>query len=154
MRTNRAIAKDNINSFTGKELTEMMIENHLNSRTHKGVEVYPDGEVHVAEEADNNTMHYIDYPNKPVESIYEITSSTGSVCDCDVCAEHGQFLEMDKDEFIREYGEDSYEFWQTTSLEDALADYTHDAGVYEDDIRQDMLNAIDEIEYGYFEDEK
>lgn len=93
------------------------------SHTHQWVEVYPDGTVCETEEVDDNTGHYLEYPNRPVATLLEIASSSSGYCDCDVCCA------------IKWYED-------------------HELATSEWDYVEEMLDALESIEYGYFDDEE
>ena len=133
------------------ELKKMMVKSHT-STTRQWVEVYPDGTINQAEEADNNTTHWISYPEKAVANIYTI-SNANCGCNCDICIMYKHFEGLCKEEFIEAYGEDDWEYCNDNSLEQAIYDYSTDNGVFPSDIRDAMLEAIDDIEFGYFDDE-
>ena len=84
MKTIREQLKDTIREIEHSKIQDWWVESHI-SCTCQWVEVYPDGSWHVAEEASSNTKHYLDYPNHPVASIYEIATNSSQYCECWVC---------------------------------------------------------------------
>lgn len=153
MKTNRQKALDYIKDMKIDVLEQYLIDGHK-TNSHRWVEIEPDGNVHDTEESNNNNSHWIDYPNKEVASIYEVCRESAEPCNCDMCTEYRHFNEMSKEEFIESYSEDSYEYWESRTLDEALLEYEIDNGRDAEDIRDEMLEAIDEIEYGYFDDEE
>lgn len=151
MTTMRQKAIDYVNSLTDDELDRLLICGH-DTNSHKWMEVYPDGTVHEAEEADNNTTHWI-YPKKLVATIYNINNQCAGACNCDDCTMYRRFHDCDKEEFIEDYDGDVWDYCNTTSLEKCILETAHDNGIYGEDIRTQMLDAINEIEHGYFDDE-
>lgn len=151
MTTMRQKAIDFVNNMSDEELESLLVCSH-DTNSHKWMEVYPDGTVHEAEEADNNTRHYIRYP-KPVASIYDINQATGGSCNCDDCTMYRHFAEMSKEEFVERYDENVWDYCSSTTLEECILETAHDNGIYGEDIRTQMLDAINEIEYGYFNGE-
>lgn len=136
------------------ELNDMVVRSHDMS-THQWVECMPNGTVHETEEADNNTSHWIDYPNKEVAAIYNICSASGEACNCDICTMYRHFEDMDKEEFIERYSEDDWNYCNETSLDDAILDFErNNGGLTGEDIREQMIAAIEKIEHGYFDDEE
>ena len=150
MKTIREQAKDFVNGLDYDTVNEWTIAQH-SSMTHMWVQVYPDGQVSETEEADNNTTHWIDYPDKQVASIYEISRATAEPCGCDICTMYRHFEEEDKEDFIAMYGEEDWEYCNETPYEEALRDC--DMLKRNSDILHEMLDAIDNIDYGYFDDE-
>lgn len=126
------------------------------SHIHQWVEVYPDGTVCEAEEADDRTKHYLKYPNRPVATLLEIASSISGYCDCDVCCAikwYGEYLrnEMDAEEFSQLTGYDAAEF-DEHSFYELYED--HELATSELDYVEEMIDALESIEYGYFHDEE
>lgn len=153
MRTIRELLKQSISNIEYSTIQDWWVENHT-SCSEQWVEVYPDGSWHVAEEASSNTSHYIEYPNKPVASIYEIANSSSQYCDCWVCK---CWDDYNNDEITDEEFEEEYEFtrgdMENDTFESLVVEYNHNNDVYESEVIDEMLEAIDNIEYGYFDDE-
>lgn len=152
MKTIREQAKENVHKLSNDTLNDWAVSEHT-SNTHRWVEVHPDGQVSETEEADNNSSHWIDYPNKEVASIYEISTASCEPCNCDICCmyRHYEDCDGDKEEFLYSHSEEDLEYCQENTLEQALRD--NDSLKSASDIRDEMLDAIDEIYYGYFDDE-
>lgn len=149
----RQRALDTVYEWDVDDLNGMVVRAH-SANSHEWVECMPDGTVHDTEEADNNSSHWIDYPNKAVASIYEICAASGAACDCDICTMYRHFEDMDKDEFIVFYSEEDWNYCNENSLDDAILDFERENdGLTGEAIREQMIDAIKEIEYGYFEDE-
>ncbi len=150
MKTIREKAKENVQELSYETLHDWAVSEHT-SRTHRWVEVHPDGDVSETEEADNNTTHWVDYPNKEVASIYEISAESCEPCNCDICCLYQDYEDGDKEEFLCGHSEEDWEYCQENTLEQALRD--NDSLKSASDIRDEMLDNIDEIYYGYFDDE-
>lgn len=149
----RQRALDAVYEWDVYDLDDMVVRAHDMS-THQWVECEPDGDVHETEEVDNNTSHWIDYPNKEVACIYTICQERAGVCNCDICTMYRHFEDMDKEEFIERYSEDDWNYCNEHSLDDAILDFEHENdGLNREDIREQMVDAIKGIEYGYFDDE-
>lgn len=151
----RDTVKAKIEEIAGTNHKEWCVQSHR-SHTHQWVEVYPDGTVCETEEADDNTGHYLEYPNRPVATLLEIASSSSGYCDCDVCCaikRYEEYLrnEMDAEEFNQLTGYDAAEF-DEYSLHDLYED--HELATSEWDYVEEMLDALESIEYGYFDDEE
>ena len=147
--TNREKAKEFVNKMTTEDLEDFIVRGHT-SQTHEWVECLPDGSIHETEEADNNTRHYISYPDTEVENIYDI-SRANCGCNCDICTMYKHFEGLDEDEFEDAYGRDMLDYCKTYTIEQAILD---ECGEFTKDVMYEMLDAIDEIPYGYFDDEK
>lgn len=142
-----------VEEMTDDELDDMVVRSH-DGTTHQWMEVEPDGTVHETEEIDNNTTHWIDYPTNEVPSIYNICSESAEACSCDICTMYRHFEDMDKEEFIESYSEEDWDYCNETSLDDAILEFERDnGGLTGEDIREQMITAIEELEYGYFDDE-
>lgn len=150
--TNREKAIQYVKELDDDFFSDLIVRSH-NNQTHKWIEVYPNGNVHETEEADNNTSHWVEYPKKEVECIYDIHQESCEACSCDTCYEYRNFEELSKEEFIEEYSEEAWNYWQKYGLESALLDVAHDNGVYEEDIRDEIIRNIENIYHGYFDDE-
>lgn len=167
VRTNLEIATDHLRPSSARQraldavyewdvddLDDMVVRAHDMS-THQWVECEPDGDVHETEEADNNTSHWIDYPHKQVATIYEICEESAGGCNCDICTMYEHFADMDKDEFIEKYSKEEWEYCNVVSFDDAILEAERDnGGRTAEGIREQMIDAIKEIEYGYFDDEE
>lgn len=152
MKTIRQQAIEFVKKLDDEVLKNMLISSHT-STTHQWMQVYPDGSVSKTEEADNNTRHYVSYPDKEVANIYNI-SNANCGCNCDICTLYNHFESLTKEEFLDIHNEDDFDYCNTYTREEAIYDYCTENGAYPEDIREQMLYAINEIEYGYFEDEK
>lgn len=153
MDTLREQAKGYVNAMSDDELEGMIVRAHK-TNSHKWVECMPDGTVHKTEAADNNTTHWIKYPTKEVASIYNICDESAETCNCDICTMYRHFEDMDKEEFIERYSEEDWDYCNETSLNDAILEFERDnGGLTGEDIREQMITAIEELEYGYFDDE-
>ena len=139
--------------MTDDELDRLIVMGH-DTHSHKWMEVYPNGSVNEAEEADNNTSHYIKYPDKEVASIYEIHRECAEACNCDTCTMYRQLADYSKEEWVDRWGEDAWDYCNTYSLEYALLDDAREAGITGESVREQMVSAIEGIEYGYFNDEE
>lgn len=149
----RRKAIEYVEEMADEDLNDMVVRAHDMS-THQWVECEPDGTVHGTEEVDNNTTHWIDYPNEIVACIYEICSASGGACNCDTCTMYKHFNDMDKDEFVERYSEEDWNYCNEHSLDDAILDFERENdGLTGEDIRKQMIDAIEDIEHGYFEDE-
>ena len=154
MKTNREKAIEHVNAMDIDELNDMVVRTH-GALTHQWVEVYPNGTVHETEEPDNNTSHWIDYPNKAVCNIYDIRRESAQSCNCDICTMYDDFDNMDKDEFIERYSKEEWEYCNVVSFDDAILEAERDNdGLTAEDIREQMISAIEKIEHGYFDDEE
>lgn len=142
---NRDKAKLSVETMTKGRLQEIIIAQHAMDG-HRWMEVYPDGEICEAHEAGGTTTHWIDYPEKAVEKILEICNGNAP-CNCDVCTAHRDRDEMGEDEFREIYG-DAWDGDSTLS-EDIL----DKEGWYAEELRDEMIIAIGQIPYGYFDDE-
>lgn len=166
VRTNLEIATEGLRPSSARQraldaaydwdidnLNDMVVRSHDGS-THQWVECEPDGDIHKTEEVDNNTTHWIDYPNKAVASIYNICQESPEHCNCDVCTMYRWFSEENKGEFIERYSEEDWDYCCENSLEEAILEFERDNdGLSGEGIREQMIDAIKEIEYGYFDDE-
>jgi len=152
MSTLREQAKAYVNAMSDDELESMIVRAHA-TNSHKWVECMPDGTVHETEEADNNTTHWIDYPRKAVATIYNIANECAGACNCDTCTMYRQLTECDEEEWVERWGQDALDYCKTYTLEQALLDDAREAGISSETIREQMLDAIDELEHGYFNDE-
>ena len=153
MKTNREKAIEYVNAMDIDNLEDMVVRTHGNL-THQWVEVYPNGIVHETEEPDNNTSHWIDYPNKAVANIYDICRESAEPCNCDICTMYRDFEDMDKEDFIECYSEEDWDYCNENSREEAILNFESDnGGLSGEDIREQMVDAIKGIEYGYFDDE-
>lgn len=152
MDTLREQAKAYVNAMSDDELHSMIVRGH-DTNSHKWVECMPDGTVHETEEADNNTTHWIDYPHKAVATIYNIANECAEACNCDTCTMYRHVAEYDEEELVERWGQETLDYYKTYSREQALLDDAREAGISSETIREQMLDAINEIEHGYFNDE-
>ena len=150
--TLRQKAIDFVNNMTDDEFDRLVVLGH-DTHSHNWMEVYPNGNVHEAEEADNNTTHWIEYPKKSVASIYNIHNECAEACNCDICTMYRRFNDDEKESFIEDYGQEEWDYCNQNNQMEAILDHEHDNGFYGDDIREQMVSAIKDIEYGYFDDE-
>ena len=134
-------------------LTELLIRSYLN-HSHEWIEIETDGTIHEAEEADNNTTHWIDYPNKEVANIYNIHMESAEACNTEVCILYRDFEKMDKESFIDRHSLEEWEYVNDTDFKEAVIDELHCNSVFEDDVREEIVENIRNIEIGYFDDEK
>ena len=154
MATIRQNAIQQVKDMEQSYLEKLVVKSH-DTHSHKWMEVTPDGRVRETEEADNNTTHWIDYPNKEVASIYNISNESCEACNCDICTMY-RHAEDGKDAFIEDYGhtEEEWAYCNETSQDDAIDNYELDNGGLDGEgIREQMIEAIEEIKYGYFNDE-
>lgn len=105
------------------------------------VEVSHDGKVYL-EEYINRTDYTAD-----VAEVYEVG---GGYCDCDTCVQYQDFDELTKEEFIEKWDEDIYDYVYAYSYLYAIIDDCHNADVYADDIREEIMQAINEIDSDFF----
>lgn len=105
------------------------------------VEVSHDGEVYF-EEYINRTDYTAD-----VAEVYEVG---GGYCNCDTCVQYQDFEELTKEEFIEKWDEDIYDYVSAYSFEYAIIDDCRNADVYADDIREEIMQAINEINSDFF----
>lgn len=140
---------------TAKEAAMQLITDNLDTynewahrcHTHVWIEVHPDGSVHQTEEANMQTCHYIDYPDNEVASILDIARC--EYCDCDGCASYNQAFddEIDGEEFEERWG------YPRKDVDQDFAQHLKDCELYDYDMADNALAEIDEIPYGYFDDE-
>ena len=152
MTTMRQKAIDFVNNMSDEELDRLLVCGH-DTNSHKWVEVYPNGDVNETEEADNNTTHWIDYPKKQVACIFNICYESAESCNCPVCRLYNDFETLNHNAFYELYSEKDWDYCNEHSRFDSIIDSEHDEGNYSESIREQMLEAISEIEYGYFNDE-
>lgn len=155
MATLRENAIQQVKDMEYDYLRSLVIKSH-DTNSHKWMEVTPDGNVHETEEADNNTTHWIDYPNKEVATIFNINNESCEACNCDICVMY-RHAEDGKEAFIEDYGhtEEEWDYCNETSLDDAILEFERDNdGLDGESIREQMIDAIEEIDYGYFDDEQ
>ena len=142
-----------VEEMDDEKLDDMVVRAHDGS-THQWMQCFPDGTVSETEEVDNNTTHWIDYPDKAVANIYNICPASAGACSCDTCTMYRHFEDMSKEVFIDRYSEEDWDYCNRTSLDDAILESERDNdGLCGGDIREEMISAIEEIEYGYFDDE-
>ena len=153
MKTLRSAAITAIKNMEYDYIRNLIVRGHK-TNSHEWIEVLPNGTIKEAEEADNNSCHYISYPDKEVANIYDIHQQSAEQCGCDVCRMYRDFTELSKDEFVEQWDEDIYDYVSSTDYEDAIVEDAHDNGIYEYDIRQQIIDAINDIEFGYFDDEE
>ena len=145
---------------SAKNITDETIQNWW-ERSHtpyyEWVECYPNGKIHETAEPDGNTYHTVN-GGKVVAGIYEI--ACGQYCDCDICTQYSRFKDIESDEDIARFDEDfgpgSYYTWTNDwegDFQTAITDYNHETGLYEEDVREEMVKAIQSLPYGYFDDE-
>lgn len=149
----REQAIETINNMDEQYFTDLVVRGHK-THSHEWVEVLPNGTIKEAEEADNNSSHYISYPDKEVANIYDIHQQSAEKCGCEVCRMYRDFNELTKEEFVENWNKDIYDYVSSTDYEDAIMEDAHDNDIYEDDVRQQMVDAVEEIAFGYFDDEE
>lgn len=152
MKTYRQQAIDTVKSWKKEYLSELIVRSH-NDLNHEFIEVYPDGKVYDTEEPDNNTTHWVSYPSKSVEIIYQIHYESCEACNCDVCHMFREYDHLDEDEFLNVYGAEALSYCKSMTRDEAILSAAHDNGDYEEDIRDNILSTLENIHYGYFEDE-
>lgn len=150
--TNREKAKAQIQNFSEEYLTEIITAPHT-SLTHRWIEVGADGIVHEAEAADNNTEHYISYPDLPVAIVYNICDAAGELCGCDDCVMYRRYEDFSEEEFVERYDEDTLEYCKSHTHQESLLETANDNGISGEVIQREMLAHLEEIPYGYFSDE-
>lgn len=118
------------------------------SQNHIWIECMPDGSVYQTEEADMQTRHYIDYPDEEVANILDIAIC--QYCDCDACASFNQSTDPDIDdvEFESRWG------YKREDVCGDFAQHLKDYEMFNYDLADAAVKAIDEIPYGYFDDEE
>lgn len=134
-------------------LTELIFRSYLN-HSHEWIEIETNGTIHEAEEADNNTTHWIDYPNKEVANIYNIHMESAEACNTEVCILYRDFEKMDKESFIDRHSLEEWEYVNDTDFKEAVIEELHCNSVFEDDVREEIVENIRNIKIGYFDDEK
>lgn len=155
MKTIRQQAIQTIKDMDYSDLEALVVKSH-DTNSHKWMEVTPGGKVRQAEEADNNSAHYINYPDKEVASIFNINDESCEACGCDICTMY-RHAEDGKEAFIEDYGytEDEWDYCNETSHDDAIVEYELiNGGLDGESIREQMIEAIENIEHGYFDDEQ
>ena len=142
----REIAKKNVENFVDENLDRLNELTHA-SHNHLWIEVYPDGSVNLAEEASMQTSHWIEYGKKAVASVLEV--ATCQYCDCDACLSYKQAHDDDVDE------EEFHDRWGYSKEEvgNDFSSHLRDLESYDYDMPDKAMAAIDQIEYGYFDDE-
>lgn len=150
METIREQVKREIENYKYESLVRFLVKQHT-SCTHQWLQVYPDGKICETEEADDYTSHYISYPDKEVACLYDIALSNACYCDCDTCKQYSDIDELDKEDFVYTWGEDIYEYCLHEPFEQGLIDECP-AGWHLDMIKE-MLETLNDIPYGYFDDE-
>jgi hypothetical protein len=108
----------------------------------------PDGSVHQTEEADMNTRHYIDYPYEEVANVLDIAIC--QYCDCNACASFIQSTDpdIDDEEFESRWG------YKRDDVSSDFAQHLKDYEMYNYDMANISCEEIEEIPYGYFDDEE
>lgn len=146
MKTMRELAKDNAIALIEENL-DVYNEWAHRSHNHIWIEALPDGSVHQTEEADMNTTHWIIYPNKAIANI--LTIACCEYCDCDACASYDQAHDdyIDDDEFKSRWR------YRKCDVDDDFSKHLKDCEMYDYDMADNAVAAIDKIDYGYFDDE-
>ena len=134
MKTSKIKAIEFIENLDNDYIRSLIVKSHK-TNSHEWVEVLPDGTVKEAEEADNNSCHYISYPDKEVANIYDIHQQSAEKCGCEVCRMYRDFNELTKEEFVENWNKDIYDYVSSTGFEDAIIEDAHDNDIYEDDVR-------------------
>lgn len=150
--TIRERVKQAIESYDHDDIITWVVANHR-SYSFQWVEVYPNGDINEAVETSIHTKHYINYPTKEVAKLYHIASDCDQFCNCDVCTMFNNHEVMTEEEFVKEWSQEDYDFCEDTSRGEAIIDHWRDHGGCEDDIIDEMLEALNAIPYGYFDDE-
>lgn len=104
------------------------------------VVVHPDGRIEEAEEGYEEDN----------ERLYTISTEDG--CSCDTCRMYGNYDWMTEEEFIEEWDEEDYAFCSDTPKATAIRRRLKESD--EDDVISEMLEALDEIPFDYFDDER
>ncbi len=148
---NRQLAIKQVNEMDDDYFWELIVRGH-ETESCEWIEVNPSGHVHETSESDNYTRHFIEYPDKEVADIFTIhIDCAEAYCRCDLCMMYQNFRNMPKEEFIDSYSEDEYEYVSITSLEEAILDMSE---ISCDNVRSEIIENIEKIAYGYFDDEK
>lgn len=142
----REIAKKNVKSCIEQDLNKLNEVAHT-SHNHVWLEVYPDGNVSLAEEADMQTSHWVKYGEKAVATVLEV--ATCQYCDCDACASFAQAHDedVDEDEFLTRWG------FEKKDVGDDFAQHLKEFEFFNYDLAADAVAAVDNIDFGYFDDE-
>ena len=137
-----------------KEQTIKLIEqnidryNELNHTSHNKIwiEVYPDGNVYETEEASNNTYHMIN--DKKVANVLDIAKC--EYCDCDACVSwrDAHDTEVTEEEFKTRW------HYEKSDVGENFANHLKNYEYYDYEMADRAAEAIDGIEYGYFDDEQ
>ena len=148
--TKREKAIQFINSLPEEYFIRLVVRSHDNVN-HEWIEVQPDGSVNEAEEPDNNTTHWIKYPDKEVAAIYNIHDESAEPCNCDVCTMYRHFEYFSKEEFIERYNENDWNYCNDATRAEAILEDADSLSKLS--IQDTMIDGIKSIEYGYFDDE-
>ena len=145
MNTIRNQAKENAKKYVENNIDRLNELSHQ-SHNHIWVEVTPDGQVSMAEEADISTRHL----SNGGEIANVLTIASCEYCDCDACSSYRQ----SKDDDISD--EDFSEHWGyiREDVSDSFAQHLKDCEAYNYDMADEVEEAIDDLPQGYFEDEK
>ena len=146
METKREIAKENITKLINENIDRY---NELSHTCHNylWLEVYPDGTANETEEVSPMTTHWIDYPKKNVANVLSIAQ--GFYCDCDACESYKQAFddEITDDDFKSKWGYDKGD------VDKNFAQHLKDYEAYDYDMVGNACDNIDDLYFGYFEDE-
>lgn len=141
MKTLREIAKDNAREFINGNIETLNVLSHR-SHNHIWVEVLPDGTVHLAEEASMQTYH--------ANGVNVLDIARCEYCGCDACASYDQAFDgdIDNEGFARSWGFDRQD------VEEDFFQHLRDFDFVYYDFENDVIAEIDNVEYGFFDDEK
>lgn len=144
--TLREIAKKNIESCIEQNINKLNELAHT-SHNHVWLEVYPDGDVSLAEETDMQTSHWVKYGEKAVATVLEV--ATCQYCDCDACESFAQAHDedVDEDEFLTRWG------FSKEDVGDNFAQHLKDFEAFNYDMADDAVAAVNDVQFGYFDDE-
>lgn len=120
---------------------ELMCDAHCSAVTR--IEVTKDGKVRRDEYISST-----DYtPN--VEVVYSVG---GVSCNCDTCKMYQDLDELTEDDFIELYGKDVLNYCIDTNVEQAIIDCNYNNYVTCDTIRDEIIEAINDINADFFKD--
>lgn len=137
--TIREQVKKAIQEYDRDVIQSWLVREHT-SCYNQWVVVHPDGTITEAEEGyeeDNEILYCI---------------STEDGCSCDTCRMYGNYDWMTEEEFIEEWDEEDYAFCSGTPKDTAIRRRLKASD--EDDVISEMLEALDEISFDYFDDER
>lgn len=151
------IRDDVASKITYKLCKDWAIRSHISTLCER-LYVYPDGSLSESQEPSDNTWQVLRSTNTTVEYLIKMYNSSG--CNCDACAQY------DEAEYIILHQDD----YNDNAIIDAKAELSWDTGNYLSkyewydlwigdtdeisNITDSMTEALDNIPYGYFDDEK